>query len=389
MENFYAEREYPMQFTQYTCVHECYNAAYATLMRREVQNLLPLGNLILGHQGKDNTAWRNPANWFMATVSDESGILLTAVMTPPMPLTLYATDNKLDANAINCLLDGIADLHLPGIVTEKALAECFAKAYTTRAGMAFEVKTNQRIYELAEVNPAIPRIGTIRLIEERDMPFLPFWLEAMHVIFEQGQNADTMQIPTNIEYYQHQISTKKLYVLEVDGVAVSMAGLAREMDTVVGVGRVYTPLYLRFVACKFYRISPNISNATITKHATPIKKLRAKSALLFFVVACTGIEGYITGAICLFTRRKLYSVTIFSASETKSVGIFSVSADAFTIKIACSHHFEASPLTKITRSVLPIMDTLLIPSRKSSPQKQETIPSYLWYNSKKATLSLP
>ena len=242
---FVRKGEYPMQFIQYTCVHECYNAVYETLMQHEVQNLLPLGNLILGHQGKDNTAWRNPANWFMATVSDESGILLTAVMTPPMPLTLYATDNKLDANAINCLLDGIANLHLPGIVTEKALAECFAKAYTTRTGIAFEVKTNQRIYELTEINPEIPKIGTIRLLEERDMPFLPFWLEAMNTIFEYGQNTATMHIPTNFEYYQHQISTKKLYVLEVDGVPVSMAGLAREMETVIGVGRVYTPSYFR------------------------------------------------------------------------------------------------------------------------------------------------
>jgi len=234
-----------MQFTQYTCVHECHNAVYDTLMRHEAQNILPLGNLILGNESNDKTGWRDIANWFMATVSDKSGILLTAVMTPPMPLTLYATDNKLDANDINCLLDGIEDLYLPGIVTEKALAECFAKAYTTRMGMTFKIKTNQRIYELTEVNPAIPQIGTIRLLEERDMTFFPFWLEAMYAIFEQGQTADTMQIPADIEYYQHQISTKKLYVLEVDNVPVSMAGLAREMKTVVGVGRVYTPPYFR------------------------------------------------------------------------------------------------------------------------------------------------
>jgi len=214
-------------------------------MRHEAQNMLPLGNLIMGNKGKDKTAWRDPANWFMATVSDESGIKLTAVMTPPMPLTLYATANKLDANAINCLLDGIADLHLPGVVTEKALAECFAKAYTARTGMTFEVKTNQRIYELTEVNPAVPQIGTMRLVEERDLPFLPFWLETFFAIVEHGQSATTMKIPADIEYVQHQISAKNLYVLEVDSVPVSLAGLSREMETVVGVGRVYTPPYFR------------------------------------------------------------------------------------------------------------------------------------------------
>jgi len=233
-----------LQFTHYKSVHEFYNKTYSTLMRHEAQNLIPLGNLIIGNKGQDKTGWRDPANWFMATVSDEAGIVLTAIMTPPMPLTLYATDNKLDANAINCLLDGILglpDVSLPGVVTEKALAENFATAYTTRMGMTFEVEMNLRIYELTEVDPAMPQIGTIRLVEERDMPFLPFWLETFNAV----ATASAIKSPVDIDHYQYVIGTKKLYVLEVDGLPVSMAGLSREMETVVGVGRVYTPPYFR------------------------------------------------------------------------------------------------------------------------------------------------
>jgi len=230
-----------LQFTEYKCVHEFYNKTYRILMRHEAQNLIPLGNLIIGNKGQDKTGWRDPANWFMATVSNETGVVLTVIMTRPMPLTLYATDNKLDANAINCLLDGIAGRPLPGVVTENALAESFAKAYTARMGMTFETETNLRIYELTEVNPTVPQFGRLRLAEERDMPFLPFWLETFNAV----ATASAIKSPVDIDHYQYVIGTKKLYVLEVDGLPVSMAGLSREMETVVGVGRVYTPPYFR------------------------------------------------------------------------------------------------------------------------------------------------
>lgn len=42
-----------MQFKLYTDVHEFYNDTYNVLMRHEAQNLIPLGNIIIGHEGKD------------------------------------------------------------------------------------------------------------------------------------------------------------------------------------------------------------------------------------------------------------------------------------------------------------------------------------------------
>lgn len=64
-----------MQLRLYTDVHEFYEVAYEVLMRHEAQNMIILGNLIIGHGGKDKTGWRDTANWLMATVSDESGVL--------------------------------------------------------------------------------------------------------------------------------------------------------------------------------------------------------------------------------------------------------------------------------------------------------------------------
>lgn len=127
-----------MQFKLYTDVHEFYNDTYDVLMRHEAQNLIPLGNIIIGHEGKDKTDWRDPVNWLMATISDAKGIQLTAIMTPPHNITLYATDNIINPEAINCLINGLKDREIPGVITEKTLAEYFAKEYTSSKGITFK-----------------------------------------------------------------------------------------------------------------------------------------------------------------------------------------------------------------------------------------------------------
>jgi len=232
-----------MKFKQYTNVQEFYHATYHVLMAHEAQNIIPLGNLIIGYEGKDKAEWRDPANWYMATVTDDSGVVLTAIMTPPHNIALYAKDNIINANAINCLLDGIADYPTPGVLAEKPLAEYFANAYTARKEMRYEVAMDLREYELTKVNPSIRQIGTLRLVEEKDITFLPFWVEALGAAATYG--ATTMKIPESAEPYHYRISKKMLYCLEVDGVPVSIAGLTRKVQTVVGVGLVYTPPYFR------------------------------------------------------------------------------------------------------------------------------------------------
>jgi len=232
-----------MQFKLYTDVHEFYNDTYDVLMRHEAQNIIPLGNIIIGHEGKDKTGWRDPENWLMATVSDEKGIRITALMTPPHNITLYATDNIIDPEAINCLIDGLIDYEIPGVTTEKKLAECFANEYTARKGLTFKITMNQRIYELKAVNPDIKQFGSVRLLDERDMHFFPYWVEAFYASNSYGKTE--MAIPQDGEAYRYLLSRKKIYVLEVNGIPVSMAGYTRELQTAIGIAFVYTPPYYR------------------------------------------------------------------------------------------------------------------------------------------------
>jgi len=232
-----------MQFKTYTDVHKFHKAAYDVLMLHEAQNLIPLGNMLIGCEGTDKTAWRDPANWFMATVSDDSGVLLTAIMTPPHNLTIYATDNKINAATVNCLIKGLDNIKIPGVMAEKEQAEYFAKLYTAAKGLNYEVDMDQRIYELTEVDPKVPQFGTLRLLEEKDMHFFPYWAEAFYAYVD--KNETSMPLPLDGEVYRHRIATKKIYILEVDGTPVSMAGITREMQTVGGVAHVYTPPYFR------------------------------------------------------------------------------------------------------------------------------------------------
>ena len=232
-----------MKFNLYRDITSFYKDTYDVLMRHEAQNLIPLGNIIIGYEGKDKSSWRDPAAWFMAAVTDGVGIQLSAVMTPPHNLTLYATDNTIDHEALACLIRGIREsgISIPGVMTEKNLARSFAQAYSAAMGVTYRIHKEMRVYELLEVNPGIPLIGALRLAEEKDMAFLPYWIEG----FNSDCFGNTPSVKPDPEPYRYHINKKMLYILEHEGTPVTMAQRNREMQTVCGVGQVYTPPYFR------------------------------------------------------------------------------------------------------------------------------------------------
>lgn len=178
-----------MQFKLYKDVTKFYDDTHDLLMRHEAQNLIPLGNIIIGKKGEDKSGWRDPANWLMATVSDNGSTDLVAVMTPPHNITLYARDNVINEAAVDCLIDGISDASVPGVMARKDMALHFAKAYCSAKGLEYETEMEQRIYELAEVNSDIPHVGTMRLLEASDMYFLaPMFTEKQQWIFRRMRN---------------------------------------------------------------------------------------------------------------------------------------------------------------------------------------------------------
>ena len=227
----------------YTEVRAFYEATSDIMLRHEAQNLIPLGNAIIGVTGKDKSGWRDPTDWLMATVEDSEGIKMTAIMTPPHYLTLFATDNQFDTEVIDALVKGLIDceVEVPGIMTEKSLAEAFARAYSQARSVPLVTEEQQGLYELTRVNPDIPKVGTLRLAKDSDLSFLPYWVRA----FEYDCFGITKPITNDLDEYQHYITDKRLYFLEVDDTPVSMAMTNREMKAVCGVANVYTPPFFR------------------------------------------------------------------------------------------------------------------------------------------------
>ena len=223
-----------MYFTQYNGIKTFYSDTYDTLMRHEAQNVIPLGNIINAMKGL-----LDPADWFMATVSVADRIILTAVMTPPHRITLYATDNVYDESALHCLLDGIeqANVHVPGVMSEKALAMMFAKAFAARHNVEYKEGINLRLFELTYVNPEIPQTGAVRLAADKDMAFYPYWEEGFYGECFNGDFA----VGGDAEVYHNNIARGHIYILEADGMPVSMAKITREMQTVACISGVYTP----------------------------------------------------------------------------------------------------------------------------------------------------
>jgi len=230
-----------MMFKLYSDVKAFYGDVYDVLMKKEAQNMLILGNLIIGYEGKDTFGWRNTAEWAMAAVSCDEKIRLVALMTPPYGITMYACgdfDKELD-----CLIDGLISsrINVPAVIAEKSLAAAFAEKYCIKMGLGQEIAMSQRIYQLDTVNLNVPQIGRFREADERDLSFMPFWYEDF---FASATNIDA-KIGGDIEKYRHVVTSGKTFLLEDNGCAVSVAMISRQTASAACVSYVYTPPYFR------------------------------------------------------------------------------------------------------------------------------------------------
>jgi len=230
-----------MKFTQYTDVRRFHDDVWPSLCRDEVTNNLMLSILAAGAAGNERDGWRDASGWFMATVADELGVHLVALMTPPRNLILCSTGRD---DALPSLVDGLlgAGIPVPGVVAEARLASRFAEVHTAASCQAPTVAMRQRIYGLTSVNPDVPIVGALRLAREPDLAFLPFWMQGFAI---DGGIDEFSQLVPDVELYRRAALAGTLHVLEVDGVPVSMAKEQATTGDVCRVSYVYTPPYLR------------------------------------------------------------------------------------------------------------------------------------------------
>jgi len=233
-----------MIYKRFFDTKEFCDSTYSILLQHEAQNTLPLGNIILGNQGGEETGWKNIKNWYMATVSDNFGkILLVAIMTPPFNITMYETNNIRNDEALNCLCDNLIkeNIHVPGVTSENNLANRFAKLYTEKKNMEYSVHKNMRIYVVDQVNKESLLVGRLRKAEMKDLYYLPYWHNAFY------DECDLIKQNLYDAYVSREgaINQEVQFVLEDEGMPVSIASTSRKVVTGRSVGMVYTPPYFR------------------------------------------------------------------------------------------------------------------------------------------------
>jgi len=215
-----------MRVTVYPDAGPFLDRALADLERQEVANGLMLGICLGLQKAPPKTA---P---LLATVEDDRGLALAAVMTPPHRIVL-ASHLDDPSEAVDALARWLASSPwaIPGVLGPAHVADAFAR----RWAKPFTPGMYQRVYELREViHPAYPP-GAFRIATPDDLAIVAPWVHAFQFDIGQAATAEDSR-----EIARQRIDEGGIYLWDHQG-PVSMAAKARPTRHGVTVNLVYTP----------------------------------------------------------------------------------------------------------------------------------------------------
>lgn len=229
-----------MQVTTYSVPADFLAKAKIYLEQEEVKNGLMLG-IVSGLVQHPERIRQAP---YLATIEDDKGLALAAMITPPFNVVIYSDRPETQQTSLLTALAAslpAAGFNPPGVMAPIELATPFAEIWSKRAEKTFQLKMNLRAFELREVNwPKLPA-GKLRLATESDIPLITDFLQK----FEEEAQA---KVATGSfeEAARQRIAREFIFVWEDEnGQVVSMAAKNRPTERGVTVGLVYTPPELR------------------------------------------------------------------------------------------------------------------------------------------------
>lgn len=226
-----------MKLVLYDNINKYTDDVMDILTRHEIQNNLIISNCLRGKDGVDTV------NWFMGVVKDTKGVFqMVALMTPPHNLVIYELNNTPNNEAVKLLAHEIVNLQIPmpGVLAEKSLAERFADKYSSVSRAVKKDGTKMRIYKLDKVNDISLSPGKLRVADQRDLYYLPYWNNG----FTLDCGFQGVDIPGAVEKVKRSLDTKTLYIWE-DDIPVSQAAMGRRTLNGAVVNAVYTPPHYR------------------------------------------------------------------------------------------------------------------------------------------------
>lgn len=172
-----------------------------------------------------------------AAVEDQGGVVVAAVMTPPFPVILAATEERIPPRAIYSIADFLWRERRPvaGVTGDPWLAGEFAEVWERLSGQKRSSEIQQRIYQLQKLEVPRGADGALRYATEGDVELVGRWLNAFNI----GTIAEDDPIRSR-EVAIQRIAQREIYLWEDSGPR-SMVGKSRPTRQTITVNAVYTP----------------------------------------------------------------------------------------------------------------------------------------------------
>ena len=176
---------------------------------------------------------------FAVVVEEDGRVAGAAIQTPPRQLVLSQADDGVQPAVTEALAQALGRLELPGVLGPPAAAEAFARRWVAMAsGRSMARGLRERIYRLTTVIPPRPAPGRARIAEARDRLVVAAWLRAFAL---EALGEDLDDAPVLAGRWSDRLGDRAMWLWEVDGDAVSMAGVSGPTPHGIRVGPVYTP----------------------------------------------------------------------------------------------------------------------------------------------------
>lgn len=215
------------RIVQHESAHQFLSRAQAWLVRTEAENNLVLGVALQAAQSDGY----DPTSLFV-TVESEGYVVGCAFRTPPFKVGL----TRMPLKAIPPLVEvvGARYRELPGVLGPGEEARYFARSWCGPRALSFRPVMDQRIYQLETLLEPEETTGSLRSATAADAPVLTEWLRRF---FEETR----MSVRNADEIVSKLIPEGGMYILTVDDVEVSMAGITGNTPNGARIGFVYTP----------------------------------------------------------------------------------------------------------------------------------------------------